>query len=1600
MGSTTSPAYGGDYEDNGGGSSSSKNRKGKKVTMHPSSFIPKDNNDQSTTATSTAVKKNSGSGGKFKWAFKNRKNKKSKDNDSGGAGYGDSKRTTVGISAQSSVGFRAPRPLSLQRTASRTLRRASTLEFRKFGDVPEARVKNSVLKAGQTALSEHKFNPSENNGDQQYERRPSIRQVWSFYMETSSAGRRWDQFDAVLMIVFSLWYVYSTTFLETGDVSVPRKNLVVDGLLATILCIQFIPRYYLCADFKDYLVCPMSISTIITVLTSWMVLFNIFSQPEEYRYTFMSAGNWCLLYPVRFYRLQLSLMRTLRPVKNVYHLTPVARKALQALATVLTTVLAITVLTHIVVYTQGDSKELQDFGDAFFFTAVSSVTGLTSDIKPDRWYTRSIVIFIMFLGLFWLPPRMSEMLSLWENRIPWPKTFSPETSQQHVIIVGNNIPFYTTFEFLREFFCEDHGPATLNTVVVLMSETVPDKETAELLKDPSYVSRVKFVHGSPTSFKHLQRVKAHEADAIFLLNKSTDGTASTTTVGAAQKVDAAQVMLAMVIKKYLRAHGSKTKLIAQVSLPETTTHLKYLAKTAISTEKLRLGFLAQSVMVPGFTSFLQILTTSIPSNTAEQLAAACSDSNGLTWFKDYIQGTTHEIYNVKIPKALVGMTFQKAAQTIYHRFGATLFAIMCYLEPLDGDHGGGSSDHSNSSSSSSSSSDDDSSSSNSDSDSSGEHRRRRHRKRPTPTELRICPIGYKIQGCEIGFILSTESEVAWQISHMTNEAQQAIDIHDDDDENRHDQGGDDDDGFGLLDGNHESEPLLKKNNSSGGLFSSAPETKRTSTTETLVSAQKLSSYNATTTTAASMSSPTDNNTSGNANKTTSPQLQQQDAKSPIESASSETKPKAKSGLGLMGSNLMSAVEVVVSDLDKKEKKDAEKSKSEDKDKKSDDNGDDGSLTSVKDYGSELNVLYVNDEDKPADGGIIPKSKLHSGNVNNSGTFDKTSTQDFGNNTDNKDDEKSKKSKKKKSSSASSSDNEKNKDGKDNDDDDVMKVSKSNLVFFSDEEHGDMISPLSGRSNQSSKKTPSSAPNTGGTSGSASADFAQQSQETLSGGEKSTQANSSTNNSRSASASNIKTLGKDDTLVIDDNESSKSPKSAKPKFTADGLPVDLSNHIVICDTSDDFPPNLEFLVGCIRMGAPPPALVNAAGSSSTTTLGDTSNAEDAKSPSPSAFHDNLTAPPNTASSNAGEKSQPKEGSLTPNLLSQLLRFTRSNRSDFSGSSKEDEFNAKITELQKQLEKKNASDNENSEEEESKDEKKSIDSITKHMSNPHQPIVILSPGDYDISQIESLEAFGNIYLVGGTSLSRTDLLRAKIQSAMGAIILSDGNSKVEASQSTHFKIDLTASDTTSTATADSPALLSALNIELLTFGDPDFFLTVEMIHRENMQFVGDTETLKVNEVYAQAFLRSSFMSGHVFSPIMSSDTLVCQAYYNEYLVPIIEKLLYPCGHIDAFVQTSQLGVQQSIIDGDQFDGASDVVNSRVHLSKVPDRLHGRPYSSLFSYCCFQLDCVPLGLYRVAKHRGRYIWYCVPNPEPDCVLRKNDFVYVLSAKTPKLK
>lgn len=88
---------------------------------------------------------------------------------------------------------------------------------------------------------------------------------------------------------------------------------------------------------------------------------------------------------------------------------------------------------------------------------------------------------------------------------------------------------------------------------------------------------------------------------------------------------------------------------------------------AICVAELKLGFLAQNCLAPGFSTFLANLFT---MRTYRK-----SDSNGVNWLNDYMEGAGMEMYTEQLSPSFHQMTFAAAVELCFSRLRLLLIAI-------------------------------------------------------------------------------------------------------------------------------------------------------------------------------------------------------------------------------------------------------------------------------------------------------------------------------------------------------------------------------------------------------------------------------------------------------------------------------------------------------------------------------------------------------------------------------------------------------------------------------------------------------------------------------------------------------------------------------------------------------------------------------------------------------------------------------------------------------------------------------------------------------------------------------------------------------------
>ncbi|GAO52706.1 hypothetical protein SAICODRAFT_68490 [Saitoella complicata NRRL Y-17804] len=545
-----------------------------------------------------------------------------------------------------------------------------------------------VINNHERFLSVESFLPNRSSGPYVHRtRKPTLKQRIALTVDSHVFGRLWEMFDAILSLAFACLYIYNTRFArkESTPQALPEPCKRIDRALAVLIFLQFLPRIWIAENRPRFSASVWAYGTWVScfsVLVSWVVdetesIGGVFLPDIDT--TYMSAGSLIFLYPFRFVRLHESLSHLYKPLGKdtvLPHMSLIVRKAVQLATTILLTLSFLASYLHLVTYKQAVHAHKDPkltFFDAFFFTAVGSITSMNLNAGvPDTVFSRIIVLLVILGGALFMPTRISSLVTLIKSKSKYEHSFKNPDTLPHVLVTGE---FRTLqlIEFLREFFSMDHGHESIRTRVVILHPAEPDEELKLVLAQPMYSQRVTYVKGSAVSFRSLQKVKAASASAAFLLAHHSEPESDDL-----DEMDAQQMMAALSLKKYNR----HMRLYAQILKAENASHFEYLANEVVCTPELVMGLLAQSILVPGLSSLLILLATSIATGTAEDLLRRARESH-LDFMEEYIAGASCETYITTFSEHLVGCTFSEAAEVLFAAHGILLVGLAVQHEPKD-----------------------------------------------------------------------------------------------------------------------------------------------------------------------------------------------------------------------------------------------------------------------------------------------------------------------------------------------------------------------------------------------------------------------------------------------------------------------------------------------------------------------------------------------------------------------------------------------------------------------------------------------------------------------------------------------------------------------------------------------------------------------------------------------------------------------------------------------------------------------------------------------------------------------------------------------------
>ncbi|XP_025162355.1 calcium-activated potassium channel slowpoke isoform X36 [Harpegnathos saltator] len=308
-------------------------------------------------------------------------------------------------------------------------------------------------------------------------------------------------------------------------------------------------------------------------------------------------------------------------------------------------------------------QQLSYWTCVYFLIVTMSTVGY-GDVYCQTVLGRTFLVFFLLVGLAIFASCIPEIIDLIGTRNKYGGTLKNERGRRHIVVCGH-ITYESVSHFLKDFLHEDREDVDVE--VVFLHRKPPDLELEGLFK--RHFTTVEFFQGTIMNPIDLQRVKVHEADACLVLaNKYCQDP---------DAEDAANIMRVISIKNY----SDDIRVIIQLMQYHNKAYLLNIPSwdwkrgdDVICLAELKLGFIAQSCLAPGFSTMMANLFA-MRSFKTKWLVDWYQSPDMQAWQNDYLRGTGMEMYTETLSPTFIGMPFAKATELCFTKLKLLLLAI-------------------------------------------------------------------------------------------------------------------------------------------------------------------------------------------------------------------------------------------------------------------------------------------------------------------------------------------------------------------------------------------------------------------------------------------------------------------------------------------------------------------------------------------------------------------------------------------------------------------------------------------------------------------------------------------------------------------------------------------------------------------------------------------------------------------------------------------------------------------------------------------------------------------------------------------------------------
>nr|XP_009935858.1 PREDICTED: potassium channel subfamily U member 1 [Opisthocomus hoazin] len=240
-----------------------------------------------------------------------------------------------------------------------------------------------------------------------------------------------------------------------------------------------------------------------------------------------------------------------------------------------------------------NSQSLSYFKCMYLVMMTMSTVGY-GDVVVQTALGRTFIIFFIIGGLVLFANFIPEVVEIVESHKSYKSSYEVVSGKNFIVVCGN-ITLESVTMFLRDFLLQDKG--NVCTEILFLGESLPSLELEAVFK--CYSAYTTFFYGSALNSEDLRRIQMESANACLILAD----------VHAPQPYteDTSNIMRVLSIKN----HYPNTRVILQiiqscnkVYLPNIPNWDWRTGDSIICFAELKLGFIAQSCLVPGLSALL------------------------------------------------------------------------------------------------------------------------------------------------------------------------------------------------------------------------------------------------------------------------------------------------------------------------------------------------------------------------------------------------------------------------------------------------------------------------------------------------------------------------------------------------------------------------------------------------------------------------------------------------------------------------------------------------------------------------------------------------------------------------------------------------------------------------------------------------------------------------------------------------------------------------------------------------------------------------------------------------------------------------------------